>query len=279
MVIGNYLSSNTVPLLEKLSNGNILYITPTASADDLLGIDDYLIRMNSNQVAQINAFISQIGKSDERKFIIFKDSSNMLFTFGLSDLFANEIKKIGGTIVSEITYDGTETINIEVINETINKYKDIDGVFLSSDSVNASIILKTIKSLGYNPNFYLIRWGFTSDFLSLSGDYANGVYSPQIIVQDSKSQKYIDFANEFKEYYGTNPTFSSVLSYEAMMMLAEAIEKTKSTKPNIIKKYILEKKTFDGLQTPYSIDEFGDCDRDNILVVIENGLAVSVEKK
>ena len=104
------------------------------------------------------------------------------------------------------------------------------------------------------------------------------MYIPLAIIdQDSDSAKYIDFADKYNDYYGTEPVFSALSSYETVMLLCEAIDETNSTKPSKIKDYIIETKQFNGLQNDFVIDEYGDCDRDYIFCVIENGAIVKLD--
>ena len=114
-------------------------------------------------------------------------------------------------MLAEISYDGSETIDPDVILYAMNEYADIDGVVLASDAVNAAIIVKTINSAGFEVNIYTSRWSNTPDFYNLAGDYADGVYTLAVIDQESDSEKYNDFADKFYEYYGTRACFFSVI--------------------------------------------------------------------
>ena len=277
LVIGDFVSSLTEGIIDDLNRNNILYISPTVGSEQFVGLDDNLIRLNSTSINQANAILMQTKENTDKDFIVFKDSNNQAFSYSINDNFKEMIKSEGGSVIAEIPYDGSVTIDPDVILYAMNEYADIDGVVLASDAVNAAIIVKTINSAGFEVNIYTSRWSNTPDFYNLAGDYADGVYTLAVIDQESDSEKYNDFADKFYEYYGTQPVFSAVSSYEAVMLLCEAIDETNSTQPSKIKDYIIETRQFDGLQNDFIIDEYGDCDRDYILCVIKNGVAVKMD--
>ncbi len=278
LVIGDFTSSQTEGVMDALNRNNILYLSPTAGSEQFVGLDDNLIRFNTTSINQANSIFLQTEKNNDKKFIVFKDSNNAAFSYSICDNFKKQIETAGGSVLAEIEYDGSATIGSDDVLAAMDEYAEqIDGVVLSSDAVNAAIIIKTIKSNGFDVHIYTSRWANTPDLYSMAGNDCEGIYTLAVIDQESESDKYIAFYNKFYEYYGTQPVFSAVSSYEAIMVLCEAISETNSTKPVKVKNYIINTGKFSGLQSDFEIDEFGDCDRDYILCIVENGEPVKID--
>ncbi len=279
LVIGDFTSSLTECILEDLNLNNILYISPTVGSEQFVGLDDNLIRFNSTSINQANSIFMQTEKVGDMTFLVFKDSHNAAFSYSVCDNFKERVETVGGSVLAEITYDGNDTIKPDEILAAMDEYaKQTDGVILASDAVNAAIIIRTIKKNGFDINIYTSRWANTPDLYSITGKDSEGVYTLDIIDPESKSDKYINFVSKFSEYYGTQPAFSALSSYEVMMVLYEAISETKSTLPKKIKAYIINTSNFSGLQSDFEIDEFGDCNRDYILYVIRDGMPVKMDQ-
>ena len=278
IVIGDYVSSLTESIMDDLKDNNILYISPTVASERFVGLDDNLVRLNGTSIDEADIIFAQTQKNDDKVFIIFKDSNNSEFTYSVSDHFKKNVESAGGSVLTEIVYDARHTINPDDIIATMNEYsQQIDGVVLVSDAVNAAIIIKTIKANGFETDIYNSRWGNTPDLYSITGKDCEGIYTSAIVYQESESEKFTDFAAKFNEFYGTKPTFPSVSSYEAVMVLSEAISETGSTKHTKVKDYIINTGNFSGLQSDFRIDEFGDCHREYVLCVVKDGKPVKMD--
>jgi ABC-type branched-subunit amino acid transport system substrate-binding protein len=72
------------------------------------------------------------------------------------------------------------------------------------------------------------------------------------------------------------PFYSAIVSYDAMMMLAEGMKETEDLSPSNVKDQIIRIENFEGLQTSFTINEFGDAIRPTSLLEIVNGEFVNV---
>ena len=253
-------------------------MSPTVSADQFIGLDDNLIRFNTASSKQVDAIIKQATINQDKTFIVFKDSDNADYAFGISAAFKMLLESSGGKVLEEITYSGTQAITESEILSAFETDSDkIQGVMLASDAVNAAIIINSIKKAGYDVNIYTTMWTNTPELFNMTGSNLDGVHMINLMNVDSKAEAYLSFAEKFESYYGEKPPFSAISSYETMMTLPDAIKETKSTNPQKIKNYITQTKDFKGLQYDFEIDAYGDCSREYILGVVKNGTFVAIE--
>ena len=121
LVVGDFISSLTEGIFDDLNSNNILYISPTVSSDQFVGLDDNFIRLNSSSINQANAIVMLTEKNADKDFVVFKDSDNQAFSYSISDNFKEMIKSRGGSVLAEISYDGSETIDPDTVLSAMNE--------------------------------------------------------------------------------------------------------------------------------------------------------------
>jgi ABC-type branched-subunit amino acid transport system substrate-binding protein len=65
-------------------------------------------------------------------------------------------------------------------------------------------------------------------------------------------------------------------SYESVMLLAAALQKSRSTKGEAIKRALVSAGTLKGLQDDFSLDAYGDADRGYMVFGVRDGRFVRV---
>lgn len=111
----------------------------------------------------------------------------------------------------------------------------------------------------------------TEDFAVKAGKAANNAYGLSFIKQVD-SNEYSEFYKAYLSRYDEFPSFASFTTYEATMTLYNGLQS--STDPYEIKEMIIGK-TFNGIQNDYTIDEYGDADRQFYILKIRNGILVN----
>ncbi len=276
LVIGDFTSTLTGSILDKINNENILYLSPSASADMFLGKDDNLIRFTSTTSNQASAIVRQANMNQRKKLLVFKDETNK----GLVDSICASLEENsdGIELFKQVYYNGMQTIEPDIILNALEESEGkIDQIILLSNATSAPQIIRIIRDNGYNTDICVSSWANMPDFYRLVGDYAEGITILGLIDTTSTKKDYVDFSNKFNNYYGSDPTFVSVFAYDTMMTLYQAILDSKSTKANTIKETIIDTSIVYGLQSTFNIDEFGDCSRDYLIYKIKDGEAVLVE--
>ena len=72
-----------------------------------------------------------------------------------------------------------------------------------------------------------------------------------------------------RSYYGYDPSFASVLSYDATRLLLSALEQNPD--PGQLKRTLLGHGAFPGLQSEIKLDQYGDVSRQLFETIIVNG--------
>ena len=114
------------------------------------------------------------------------------------------------------------------------KAKNPDGIFISGLYGQAALIAKQAREAGITTAQFFGADGVDSpDFLKIAGPAAEGTYltTPFLFGVENEAAQVV--AENFEAAYGVAPDTWAALSYDAVGMIAEAIEATYSAKATL----------------------------------------------
>ena len=112
--------------------------------------------------------------------------------------------------------------------------------------------------------------------MKLAKDALHGTYSVSDFFADANPQAQA-YAQKYKQLFGREADFYSSWSYDAVHILALAMNRSKSTKPDDIRKEILAIRGFKGAEGTYNFDKNGDGLHGYNIVKNENGKIVFIK--
>lgn len=147
---------------------------------------------------------------------------------GLADAFIMEAKAVGLKLVASEAYDRDNTDFKAQL--TSIKAKNPDGIFISGLYGQAALIAKQAREADITAQFFGADGVDSPDFLKIAGPAAEGTYltTPFLFGADNEAAQVV--ADNFKAAYDVAPDTWAALSYDAVGMIAEAIEATYSEK-------------------------------------------------
>lgn len=278
IVIGHYTSGMMLAAYDEIVKQDILYLGPTISADNLSEIDDNFIRFIASTKEQAQTINEEANRLNQKNFLVITDRKNLGFNEMLYKNFETLLVKNGGQVVDLIEFDVMDDKSLEEIMTSVTNCENLDGIFAISNATDLALISQKIRKNNRKVDIYGPLWAHTNDLIRVGGEYAEGIRVVSGIDYDSTSEKYINFKNEFYEKYGQEITFSSIYSYETMMALAEVMNKTGNDNPITVKNQIIKQGWFEGLQTTFFIDKYGDNTREYMLDQVEGNNYKKVDK-
>jgi branched-chain amino acid transport system substrate-binding protein len=145
-----------------------------------------------------------------------------------------------------------------------------------TNSTDVGIFAKQLRQLGVNSAWVGSPSLSTDTAMKLAGDALYGTYSiADFAVESSPEAK--DYAKRYEAKYHMVPDLYSAWSYDAVQVLALAIKKANSTKPDDIRKAMHEIKGYKGVEGTYTFDKNGDGLHGYNIVKNENGKIVFVK--
>jgi len=143
---------------------------------------------------------------------------------GLRDAFTAEAKKIELNVVASEAYDRENTDFTAQLTSIKGKNPDI--IFISGLYGEAALIVRQARRLGIKALFFGADGVDSPDFLKNAGASADGTYLTTPFTFGAGGEGASKVAAAFEAEFGVAPDTWAALTYDAMGMIAEAIEKT-----------------------------------------------------
>ncbi|RXJ99455.1 hypothetical protein CRU98_05365 [Arcobacter sp. CECT 8986] len=264
IIIGNSTSAMTKITLNELKNrDDTLLISANASSKKFSKKDDNFIRLQATINPKMYDPLSKyLIENNKKKIQIIYDSSNNLYSQDVIKSLKKSFEdKFSGKIVSLIKLESD-------YKKILNKLDDTSSIFIIANSIDSAKLIQFFKLNKLTQIIATSAWAKDYQFIEEGGKAVEGVLFCTGYDNTSKEDKYLKFKNEYIKTFNEKPSSASIQAYEAAKILQEALLET--TDPKSIKKYILDKKIFEGLQGKIVFDKYGDITRDYILVEVKN---------
>jgi branched-chain amino acid transport system substrate-binding protein len=178
----------------------------------------------------------------KRISLIFMDND---FGRAISSGFAERAEKLGATILTKQMYKFPGEKDFRPYLTRI-KEGNPDLIFAAGYYNEAASIVRQAKELGIKAQI-LGEEGFDSPkFLEIAGPSAEGVIIATNLDRDDPRPIVQNFLANYKKMYHEDADMVGASSYDAFMILIQAIEKA-GTDPKAIQKALLETKDYNGL--------------------------------
>ena len=175
--------------------------------------------------------------------VIYMDND---FGREISAGFIKRAEKLGAAIVEKQVYKFPGEKDFRPFLTRIKEAKP-NLIFAAGYYNEAALICRQAKELGITAQI-LAEEGFDSPkFIELAGKDAEGVIIATNLDRDDPRPVVQNFLKNYKQAYGIDPDMVGASSYDAFMILVNAIGRAGSTNPKAIVKALLETKDYNGL--------------------------------
>ena len=213
--------------------------------------------------------------------IIYRNDDN--YSSGITDKFKEEAEKVNLDVVYTGGFaNGTTDFSVYV---TAAKDAGADVVFLPIYYQPAYQILAEANKQGYTPTFF--GCDGMDGILTMEGfdtTLAEGLYMLTPFAADATDDATVDFVTKYKDAYGETPNQFAADAYDAVMAIAQALEKAGVSATDAqaditaALKTQFTSMTFDGLTgTGVTWNENGEVSKAPKAIVIQGGAYVSAE--
>lgn len=284
-VIGPFTSSLTAAALEK--PGKLLLISPTASAKRFHGHDDRLLRiMASADVAAVKLADTARDLLGSGGVIAMWDARNRIYAEDYLAAFAAAWRS--GAVWSELSSpelaSGAEA---ELVSWGFSSEEAcLSGAsavasgagrrdaLLIANGADAATMIRRLRRDGFAGRVLVAGWAVTSDLAGQGTGVLDGVVFSQQYDLAQRSPPLDAFKARYRARFGEEPSFGAVFGYEAADALLRAYAASRARDAEGLKRALLSLAPFEGLQGPFSFDEFGDPLRDAFVFEFRDGSTV-----
>lgn len=254
-VIGHDNSFISIPASTIYNNAGIVMLSPASTAPDLTKNDyKYIFRNipSDDEIArQLALYLAEQGY--QRMVIYYSDDS---YGNGLANFFEDHAKTQGITIVDRFNY----YTNLEDLRRLNNRWQayGVDGIFIARTLPEGGQLIFDAGQLGIKLPF-IAGDALDSPLLSeIGGKFAEGtvigsVFNPYIDRPEVKR-----FVTDFLAEYQAEPSSDTALGYDAVKMLATAIEKSDLHNRSSVAKELMNLGKWPGVTGIHEFNEKGD---------------------
>jgi branched-chain amino acid transport system substrate-binding protein len=271
-IIGHATSGQTLSGLKVTNPAKVVMISPTVSTPVLSDLDDYFFRVYPTFKESSQAFAQYIFKTDGiKRLAIIYDTDNAAYARAFRSTFSEKFISLGGTISGESSFSSSTHPDFPSL---LSKLRDnnADGMLIIASDIDSALIAQRARIMDWQVPLFTSAWAQTETLINNGGKAVEGIKLEQSYALSSQVPSFIEFKANFKSRFGNSPSFGAAFSYEATMVLAEALKKTGGNSDN------LETHDFKGVMDSFSINKFGDVQRPFYLSTIQDGKYVILGK-
>lgn len=265
-VIGEYSSGNTIPMQQYLQAQGVVGVNPGSSSIEVRTTGDLQFStIGLDDVA--GAFTADALWDKGYKSIAILAPNNAYGT-GIVTSVSDAFEKLGGSVETS----GLYTEGQSDYRQELNRLKDTDpdAYVITTYGKDGTVINKEIYELGMTDkpvfDIYMSQDVPDADPKSVEGRIGMDVNS-----SSESGQDYVDY---YETTYGENFISSfNGYAYDAVMMLADAINEADSTDPKKIAAAMPEiSKSYDGVTGPIVFDSDGQrSEQPYVVAEVKNG--------
>ncbi len=274
-LIGPNRSSHAVVVGPIAQRHGIPMITTTATNPNVTSAGNFVFMASFTDSFQ-GAVMAQFAKSDlniSTAAVITQKGD--LYTEGISEFFARNFSEIGGEIVANETYEG-DTSDFTAQLTKIAAAKP-DALFIAGFVQKTSLITQQARAMPLQntdgePTVFLGADSWDSELLygnadaEVEGSFFSGHFSPETDEPTARA-----FVDAYESTYDATPTGGVGVSYDAVKLLFEAVERAGSLDPEEIRQQLAATENYIGATTIASYDANRHPTKSAVIFTIKDG--------
>ena len=275
IILGPVRSSNILAVAPLTEDKKIIMLTSIGSSMEITNAGDYVFRNRITSGVTEKRMAEFLATKGINKIAVFTAQSANSLSY--KEVFTEEFKKLGKEIVFSVEYNqDLKDFRTDIIKA---KNKEAEAFYLATASgVDAGILTKQIRELGLNVLIAGTPAFESEEFLNGASEAAEEIFitSPAFNIENPDIQ---DYRNKYKELYNKESSAYAANAYDAVKIIANAIEKCGGDKnTDCIRDYLYNVKDYPGIGGNTTFDENGDVVKPVMIKVVKNGEFIPYEE-
>jgi len=274
-IVGPMTSAMAIAVAPIADEAQVLLMSPTATSDDLTGLDDYFFRVNASTLDNASRIARyHVGQNATRRLAVAYDLRNKSYTESWLNSFRAAYVQGGGEVVKVLGFEGGgETALLQVAQDLLAA--QADGVLIVANSVDTALLSQQIRKLDRHAPIITSEWAATERLIELGGKAVEGVIVAQNFDRNSAAPRYRAFYQAYRDRFHREPGFGGVIAFDAANVVLDALAQQQAGRN--VKETVLAMRRFEGVQEPIVFNEFGEVKRSLYITVVRDGQFVMVE--
>jgi branched-chain amino acid transport system substrate-binding protein len=253
LILGEVASSRSLAAGTVAQRYKIPMISPSSTNPKVTEIGDYIFRVCFIDPFQGSVMAKfAINNLKMKKAAVFRDIKSD-YSVGLSDYFTQEFKKLGGEVVTDVSYSSGEVDFKSQLNSI--KQKNPEILFVPGYYTEVGIIARQAREMGLK-GAILGGDGWDSEKLTeIGGQAIQGGYFSNHYSHEDKNPVVQSFVTQYKAKYNEIPNGLAAMGYDAALVALDAVKRANELTPQGLRDALAATKNFQGVTGMITIND------------------------
>ncbi len=268
-VIGEVISGNSIAAGEIAEKKKVPMVSPSSTNSLVTQGKKFVSRVCFIDPLQGTALAEFAAKTLKVKKATVLTDVEQDYSVGLSNYFMERFKKLGGQVLQLQYKSGDQEFSAQLSQALAF---GSEAIVVTGYYNEIALVAQQARALGYKGYILTGDGADAPELIKIGGQAVEGIYFSAHFHPDAPVTKRSKlFVDAFVKKYGVKPSTLSALGYDAYMLVLEAIERAKTTKPELIATAIRSIKNFEGATGTITIDSNGNATKDVVILTVKNG--------
>lgn len=269
-IIAGGKSDNSRAAAPKAQVSKVPLISPSATDPAVTKIGDYIFRACFIDVFQGEVMAKFAANTLKAKKAAILFDFNSGYSRGLTDFFELGFTRLGGQVVTKQLYTQSDRDYRGQLNSI--RLTNPDVIYIPGYYGDIALIAKQARQLGITQPLLGGDGWDAPELWGLGGDALNGSYISNHYSIEDPSPAIQKFVKEYKSRYGNlAPDAHAALGYDAMRVLADAIQRAGTTDGPKLREALAQTKNFSGVTGVISIDADRNAVKPAVVLKLQDG--------
>lgn len=276
-IIGHMTTSQTLAALPAVRARGGILISPTTSTPELDGLDDAFFRVMPSNAVWARALAAHARHSGLETVAVLGDSDNAGYTDTFDNVFMETFQALGGRVVLQQTFSSKAGPPWERILDDLARTRP-EGLLISASARDVASLAQRLRRALPGMRILCSPWAATRALIQTGGRAVEGVETSFAFSEDNDAPSFQRFQTEYAARFGFKPNFAAAFAYEAVSVLASALERT-GGRAEGLRAALTADVEHTGVIGPFRMDPDGDVRRPAFIIAVQNGRIVTLGKE
>ena len=266
-IIGPGTSAMAAAVLPAVNEAQVVMISPTATAVEFHGLDDYLFRVNWTTRDNAGHYARHYHARGHTRFAVAVNADNRAFAQSWLTEFRDALLPLGGQLVL-----------VEEFNSAAEEVGPLaarllaapaDAILFVASAADTARLAQQVRKRDAQRPLIAAEWAGTQQLIELGGRAVDGMLLVQNFDAHDSSAAYRRFLEAYVARFGKSPSFHSVLAYDGTRAALQAA--SRQTRGQSFKQALLAHGPYQGAQQPLRFDANGDTGREAYFMLVREG--------
>lgn len=231
------------PIAQK---AGVVLLSAGATGPGVVENGNFIFRDTLLDSVAIPACIDYFARTLKFHKVAMITSGNNDYSVGLSQTFRDAAKKVKEIeiVADERIMDGDKDFSPQITNI---KGKNPDVIFFSGYYTEGALIMKEARKQGMKAVMFDGDGIFSPKFIELGGAAVEGSMVVLGFSPEQGTPETAKFVADFKKKYSETPGIFAAQAYDGVMLIADAMRRSRSSDPNVFKDALAKTGNFKGV--------------------------------